>query len=215
MVEEQSEQSFVSIILAGGSSRRMGQSKARLQLDQQTLVERQVELVSPFSSFIVIIVTPEDYPFFSALFAAHLQIQVITDEPNVRGEGPLAGIYTGMQEVDASYYFVLACDLIDYPKTFLGLFKEWALEQAEYEAFVPVQGAYKQPLAAIYSRQTEKVHQLITQGKKRLSDLLAQIHVCYVPEEQWRKWTELPDPFYNMNEAKEYQDLLKRRSGKE
>lgn len=201
------EHAFVSIILAGGKSRRMGRSKAKLVLDNQTLVERQVGIVSPFSARTIVIVAQEDYQYFSVIYHNHPSVLIVTDEPEVLGEGPLAGIYTGMKRVRATHYFVLACDLIHYPSEVLSQCKRLSETAAGFEAFVPVD-QFDQPLAAIYTRKCELLGKMIHQGKKRLSDLLSELKICYIREEQWRQWTDVKNPFYNMNHAHEYQGLV-------
>lgn len=76
-----------SIILAGGMSRRMGSSKALLEINVQTMVELLVEVLTPFSRKIIIVSNEKDYEYISSLFQQALHVQIVTDDPYIKGRG--------------------------------------------------------------------------------------------------------------------------------
>ncbi|GAA0383223.1 molybdenum cofactor guanylyltransferase [Bacillus horti] len=175
-------------------------------------MERQFEVVSPFSSSIVIVVAPEDYPFFVEMFKDCFKVLIVMDQANIRGFGPLAGIYTAMNKIEAQAYFVLACDLIYFPSELLAKLKAYSLNHLAHEAFVPKEGTYNQPLAAIYRCGPSVLYTLLQNNKKRLADLLEVLKVHEIKEDQWRGWTEVKDPFYNLNHAKDYEEMIRKEN---
>src|SRR5690606_33641672 len=116
------------------------------------------------------------------------QVQVVTDRwPN---EGPLMGIATGLTALpaDRKWTLVCSCDLPMLKPDVLALL--WpAVGQSdanpECEAVVPRVDGKWQPLAAIYqTRLLPVVHDLLRQGRRRVSDFLEAISVRELREEE-------------------------------
>jgi|GEM_PF-3663476 len=211
-----------SLILAGGFSRRMGSSKALLQFGRKKLIERQVSLAQNFAEQITIVSNKHDLEELTKLFLADERVQVILDHPFYTGQGPLAGIYTGMSKhlekshANTEWCLVLACDLINLNHTFLQCLIDYAyhevnVKKSNYQAFIPLQQGQLQPLVALYSYQAIKsLKQTLDNGQKKVLEWISKIQVCTIDEAIWESWTECKDPFFNMNTKEEYDAVFKR-----
>ncbi|EGL82738.1 Molybdopterin-guanine dinucleotide biosynthesis protein A [Caldalkalibacillus thermarum TA2.A1] len=202
---------WTSIILAGGASRRMGQPKALLSIENKTMVERLVDLLRPFSSVVVIVVREQEQETISALLQQETAVHIVTDDPRYKGEGPLAGMYTGMKTAPAQSYFVCACDMPCLDGDYLQGLKQFIQDKPGYEAYVPLAGGQYQPFAAVYGELAAEIEGLLQRSRKRWIDLFSVLKNGYlIPEEEWRSWTKQPDPFFNMNTPEDYKRM---RSG--
>ncbi|WP_025028762.1 molybdenum cofactor guanylyltransferase [Caldalkalibacillus mannanilyticus] len=205
-----------SIILAGGMSRRMGSSKALLEINVQTMVELLVEVLTPFSRKIIIVSNEKDYEYISSLFQQALHVQIVTDDPLYQGEGPLAGIYTGMKELQDSWYFVCACDMVKlHPNYLVGLQErlhtEIVTKRQQYDAFIPYSEGRVQPLAGLYSQQKETIKKLLDQNKHRITEWLTHMNYYRIEPSEWQGWTPISDVFFNMNKPEDYLQICRER----
>src|SRR5689334_19241981 len=108
MVRREDIQGFV---LAGGKSTRMGQDKARLEIDGKPLVLRTAKLLRPYVREVTLLALPERY--------GDLGLPIIADQwPD---QGPLAAICTGLLHSTAEWSIFLACDLPLLSRRFLDL----------------------------------------------------------------------------------------------
>lgn len=202
---------WVSILLTGGQSRRMGRSKARLMLEGRTMIEHLVHMVQPLSSQIIIVANDQDEMFLQNLFASASNVNVVKDDPRFKGEGPLAGMYTGMALLDSKWYFVGACDLACLDSFYLKGLHSLVLTMETYEAYIPISNETMQPLAAVYGNHKRRIESLLLQGKRRLSDLLHEVKLYSIYEKEWSSWTHVKQPFFNMNAPEEYEEIVKRK----
>jgi molybdopterin-guanine dinucleotide biosynthesis protein A len=198
----------------------MGASKALLHAENKRVIEHLVGIVKPFSSQIVVVSNHEDESFLQQLFEVDNDIYVVKDHDLVKGQGPLAGMYTGMTTLQSDWYFIWACDMVNLNKDYLqGLQKLHALtclsapqsSRTTFDAFVPVNQHKVHPLAGLYQNQSRMIRSLLDQGKRRVIDLLQEISTYYIEEHEWKKWTNTSDPFFNMNYPQDYQEWLMRR----
>ena len=159
-----------ALILAGGESRRMGQDKASLVLDGQTLLQSVAATLQPLFAEVVISVR---------------QPRSDTDLPQVSDDvahaGPLAGMAAGLERSTSPWIFAVACDM---PFITAPLIEYLARQRADWQAVVPVVHGYPQPLAAFYAKSSlDRVHALLRgSGKHSLRALLEGLQVRYVNE---------------------------------
>lgn len=97
--------SFAGVVLAGGSSTRMGCDKASIQIAGETMIHRAVSALTRAGAEPVIVVggDPEGA-------ATSIATHVPDDHP---GEGPLGAIITAFRSLDASIIVVLAVDHLE------------------------------------------------------------------------------------------------------
>ena len=95
----------VGIVLAGGLSSRYGSPKAFAKWNGFYFYELAMNVLAPYCDEVVIVTRPELAGKFDHT------LRVVTDLAEVAGEGPLAGILSGMDAVDADRYIILPCDM--------------------------------------------------------------------------------------------------------
>jgi len=93
---------ITGIILSGGKSTRMGENKSLMNLGDNTVIERVVELMqSLFSDVILITNSTEEYKF--------LNIPMFEDIYKHRG--PIAGVHSGLLNSTTENNFIISCDI--------------------------------------------------------------------------------------------------------
>lgn len=136
---------FSAVLLAGGSSRRMGRDKALLPIAGQPLWERQVELLRALGPEEILVSGPrrEGFP---------AELRCVADDPANAGRGPLAGVTAALREIAVPRALVVAVDLPALSEEFLRAL----LDQAGEGGLVPRaregERFLYEPLAAIYPR---------------------------------------------------------------
>ncbi|MDM5156930.1 molybdenum cofactor guanylyltransferase [Bacillus sp. DX1.1] len=194
---------IAGIILAGGQSRRFGEPKALAVWQGQTFIEHIATVMQSVVQNLVIISHADTKEQITTLVHA----QVVEDIPLYKGNGPLAGIITGMECVEAEWYIITPCDTPNVSK-------EWAMAlvarmSEECEAIVPIIDGRKQPLLAAYHHQVkDKLYALLNEEKRSMGQLLSQCNVQYVMEEELHLPKEL---FFNVNTKEEYARLQNKR----
>jgi molybdopterin-guanine dinucleotide biosynthesis protein A len=166
--------SVTGLLLTGGTSRRMGDDKAR-----QTVGGVPMGVLAG-----------------RALLKAADPVLALGPDPGLGlptvedpREGPLAALAAGMANLAGSGHrgpvLLLACDL---PLVSAELLRLVAAELGEAEASVPVAGGRRQPLAACYSAEILPLMlELVQNGERSMRALLAAIDVHEVSEESWRR----------------------------
>lgn len=96
---------FSIAILAGGQNRRFGgRIKSLIEIDGQTIIQRQLNVLKPLSDEICIVTNSPEH--FNTL-----KIKTVTDI--FPGKGPLAGIHAALKAISNEWLFVVAGDLPD------------------------------------------------------------------------------------------------------
>lgn len=191
---------IAGIVLAGGRSSRFGEPKALAMWQGKTFIEHSIEALKEVAADIVVISHPDITDELSHM----LNVPVVEDIELHKGNGPLAGLVTGMEFANADWYIVAPCDTPNVSK-------EWALELIEradepYEAIVPLVEGRKQPLLALYHYKVkEKIEQLLKEEKRSMQGLLSQCNVQYVAVEE-------TDIYVNVNTKEEYNELQKKKN---
>lgn len=194
---------IAGIVLAGGQSSRFGEPKALAIWQGKTFIEHSVEALKEVVTDIVVI----SHPAITNELSHILHVPVVEDIALYKGNGPLAGLLTGMEFGEADWYIVAPCDTPYVSKAWAMTFIERADET--YEAIVPVVEGRKQPLLALYHHRTkEKIEQLLQEGKRSMQGLLSQCNVQYVTAEELQLSKEL---FLNVNTKEEYSQLQNRK----
>ncbi|MEH6890751.1 molybdenum cofactor guanylyltransferase [Bacillus sp. JJ864] len=191
---------LAGIVLAGGRSSRFGEPKALAIWQGKTFIEHSIEALKEVVTDIVVI----SHPSITNELLHILNVPVIEDIELYKGNGPLAGLVTGMEFASADWYIVAPCDTPNVSK-------EWAIELIKradetYEAIVPLAEGRKQPLLALYHYKIkEKIERLLKEEKRSMQGLLTQCNVQYVTVEE-------ADVFVNMNTKEEYNELQKKKN---
>lgn len=144
------------VILAGGRSSRMGQNKALLHLQGETLVARQARKFQAwFQQTVLVTNEPERYQALS--------LPMVPDRHP--GGGPLAGIEAGLGISEFPWAFVAAVDL---PFLERGLVDRLWVNTSGHLAVVPRPQGQWEPTCAFYHRDCRPViSEMLEAGRQR------------------------------------------------
>lgn len=179
------------ILLAGGASRRMGHSKLFLPVDGVPLIVRAYRALAAVSADVKVIGAPED----AVALLQQWEGQDVGDKcfpDEDAGEGPLAGLLTGLRRTSQPVAFCLAADLpfvdgealralVDAARWHVDAFTE-GLEPPE-RGFVLSEDEKLQPLAALYPvrRALAKGEGLWDEGGRAMHEFIRRLGVEAVP----------------------------------
>jgi molybdopterin-guanine dinucleotide biosynthesis protein A len=197
MTEETPATPISAVILAGGRSTRLGQDKAFLKIDGQTLVERLVERLAQLSEEIIIVTNHVDK-------YEHLEAIVVTDL--VPGKAALGGLHSGLSTASNPHSLVVACDM---PFLNLSLLRYMQGIAASYEVVIPRVGEFAEALHAIYAKSClPYVERQLQSGDLQISHFFPAVRVRYVEQEEIETFDPDHLSFFNINSQ---EDLEKAR----
>ncbi|EJQ46076.1 hypothetical protein IEQ_04126 [Bacillus cereus BAG6X1-2] len=195
---------FAGIVLAGGISSRFGEPKALASWGGSTFVERILKVMTTTLQEVVVISHSDIKERVEQL----VQVSVIEDIPHYKGNGPLAGIVSGMEYIEADWYAIMPCDAPNVSQEWFTILLEQTSD--EYDAVVPIINGRKQPLLAAYHNCVkEKIYTLLQEEKRSMGQLLSQCNVKYVVGEDVQANAEW---FINVNTKEEYAQVQKNLS---
>ncbi len=97
-----------AVVLAGGSSRRMGYDKAFIKLEGVEMLKRIVDLVYSITSEVIVVIDKEANPDrYRGLVPG--EVKIINDLKT--GQNPLIGVYSGLSIVSNKYALLIPCDV--------------------------------------------------------------------------------------------------------
>lgn len=134
---------MAGIILAGGLSTRLGQDKAFVRLNSETLIEMVISTLKNVVKQIIIVANePEKFEHFVSS-----DTEVVQDR--VPYQGPLGGILAGLEASPDFHNLVSSCDTPFLRKELC----HYLLSQADdFDVVVPTIDSRIKPLPAIYSK---------------------------------------------------------------
>jgi len=168
------------IVLAGGRSTRFGSDKLAAPLHGVPLVRRAVDALAAVADEVIVVLPPggerPDLP--AGVTVAH-DIQ--------EGEGPLAGLHTGLlAAVRTDQVIVAGGDMPDLQPAVLRLLLD-TLDHAGVDAVALADGdrARPLPLALRTWPAADAVHTLLHAGRRRLRDALDSLRAAVIDEPTW------------------------------
>lgn len=190
---------MTAIILAGGRSSRMGSPKALLPFDGDPLIVHIVRRLQPLFSDIVVVAAPgQELP--------SMPVTLVRDD--VAYQGPVGGIYYGLQAAREEAAFVTSCD-----SAFVAppLVAHLLSLSAGSDVVVPRWEDRYQPLLAVYRRTVLPflAGQLAKQELRPVF-LFDKVRTRVVEEEEVRRFDPEGASFFNMNSPEDYERALSR-----
>jgi len=182
-----------AIILAGGSSRRMGTDKSLLPIKSKPIVEHICEQLC--DSFEQILISANEVGKL-----AFLGFEVVTDRQT--GQGPLMGIASALEASENELNFVVACDIPDIDLKFV---KRLLTEAQEADIVIPTTDGNEklEPLFAVYRKSTLGViNEVLASGGRKISDVFSRCNVRYVKMKAGQ--------ITNLNTMDEYEQFRKK-----
>ncbi|AXI01012.1 molybdenum cofactor guanylyltransferase [Sporosarcina sp. PTS2304] len=161
----------VGIVLAGGQSRRFGEPKAFAEFEGKPFYEYSVESLRPFCEEIVVVTRPEFVDRFP------IDVHVTTDIENFAGMGPLAGILTAMEQLDAERYIVLPCDMPFMDRHVM----DRLLQRHSTDVTGVVVEGKLHPLVSVWNRRVKPtIRQALLENNRRVMYVQALHHIEWI-----------------------------------
>jgi len=187
---------ITAVILAGGTSSRMGSNKALLPVGGIPLIEKIFRTMAGlFREIVLVTNTPEEYAF--------LPCPMVADR--YPGSGPMAGLHAGLLACREGRIFITACDT---PFLNPDVIRMICAVGEEYDAVVPVGPGGKEPLQALYGLPClAMVEQALEQGDGKLLNLLDRVRTRLITPEELASIPDAELSFCNVNTPEEYERL--------
>ena len=182
---------MTSIVLAGGTGRRLGRNKLLQTLGERTLLQRTIDRLARVSNEILVVVG-QGQP---APAVSSTSVEVVVDlYPN---KGALGGIYTGLTASCSFHSLVVAGDM-PFLNTSLLLYM---VESAPaFDVVMPRVDDGLEPLHAVYSKNClAPMQRQIEQGELRIRRILDQVRVKYVAGSEIGRFDPQGLSFFNVN----------------
>jgi len=159
-----------AIILAGGESKRMGQDKASLIFEGQTLLARAEQRLTPLFEHVLVSVREQ---------RSDTHLSQILDKSESRA--PMIGIIAALEAAETDWLFVVG---VDMPFLSPRLVCFMAEQRKGYDAVLAEVGGKLQPLLAFYRKEAclPAMQARIAQNKRSLIQLIPHIHANILSE---------------------------------
>jgi molybdopterin-guanine dinucleotide biosynthesis protein A len=190
---------MTAIILAGGRSSRMGSPKALLRFDDEPLIVHIVRRLQPLFNDLVVVAAPgQELP--------SMPVRLVRDD--VAYQGPVGGIYYGLQAAGEEVAFVTSCDSAFVVPS---LVSHLVSLSAGSDVVVPRWERRYQPLLAVY-RKTVLPFLADQLAKQELRPvfLFDKVRTRVVEEDEIRQFDPEGASFFNMNSPEDYEHALSR-----
>jgi molybdopterin-guanine dinucleotide biosynthesis protein A len=168
------------IVLAGGRSTRFGSDKLGAPLGGVPLVRRAVDAVATVTDGVIVVVPP-------GVERDDLPGDVTVTHDLQEGEGPLAGLHTGLlAAVRTDQVLVAGGDMPELQPSVLRLLLD-TLDEAGVDAAALADGARPRPLPVALRTwpAADAVHTLLHAGRRRLRDALDSLRTAVIDEPTW------------------------------
>lgn len=178
-----------AVILAGGKASRMGGiNKALLKIQGTSIIEREITILEPiFSEIIIITNSPEYYEFLAKPIFKDL----------VPGKGSLGGIFTGLTFAKDPYCFFVPCDMPFLNKDIINAILS---NIDKHDVVVPRINGHLEPIHAVYSKRCLPIiERLIASDNLKILSLFDEVDVYEIPGNYIRQFDPAFDFIMNVN----------------
>jgi len=185
-----------AIILSGGQGSRVGfAEKGLLEFQGEPLIGRKLSQLQPlFNDILIVVNKPALYQSYS-----DRATMVVDDLPY---QGPLRGLYCGMQAKESEWYFVTAVDMPFFVPALVDYFSAC---MADHHAIVAKLEAGIEPLFGFYHRQImPRMAALLQTPTAGLRHLLETVNTQYISESAVKVVDPELQTFYNINTQEDY-----------
>lgn len=196
------------IILCGGMSRRMGQDKGSMVLNNKAMVVHVIVTVSKIADEIVLILRDESqvakYKKILKTVELHqTDLKICIDIS--KDQGPLVGILTGLMNIRSDQAMILPCDSPCISESFLNQMFEYSKDQ-DFDAHVPIWPDNRlEPLHAIYKKSTiSRIKSLLKDDVRDVKSLISRLNVEFIDV---RSVDDSGKNFFNVNQLEDVNNL--------
>jgi len=192
-----------ALILAGGSSRRLGRPKALEVVAGKTIVERVAQAIAPFGGELVVSIA--DAPMAETLKRLLPTAAFVIDRRP--GKGPIEGIIRGTEVARGERLLVAPCDA---PLLRPELYRLLLASLGAHDAAVPRLDVFD-PVRAVY--RTAALRGILSGPMVDLpspSSLVDRLDAVFVLEDQLRTVDPRLDSFLDVNDPSDLETVLTR-----
>jgi molybdopterin-guanine dinucleotide biosynthesis protein A len=194
---------ITGVLFTGGESKRMGRNKAFLEIGGKPLLERNLEVLDSICREVLISCREsEQYSGYS--------YQVVADQ--IKGKGPMGGLYSVLPVAKYDYVFVAACDMPFLNSEAIAYIYE---RIEDYKLVFPYVRDRIHPLHAFYHKKVLKVvEKRIKEDKLRLFDIADECRhkIMNISEEMEGSMLKemIEESFLNVNTPQEWELILQK-----
>jgi len=180
------------IVLAGGTSSRLGQDKAFVDARGLTLVERVVEqLRQAVDEIILVTDRPAEFSFLGLPTTSDLY----------PGVGVLGGLHAGLSAARSDHVLAVGCDM---PFLCPDLLRYLLSLRTEADVVMPRIDGYHEPLHAVYSRAClPNLERTIRAKRRRILHALDGLRIRYVERVEMEPYDPELRSFFNVNKPED------------
>ena len=168
------------IVLAGGRSTRFGSNKLVAPYEGQPLVHRPIAVLASFCDEVIVVLAPGDA-------GIGLPPGVTIANDTAGGDGPLAGLHTGLLAAVRSESAVVVGG--DMPELQPAVLREMlrVLHDADVDAVVLADADRPRPLPCVLRTwaAADMTHTLLHAGRRRLRDVIDSVRTAVIDEATW------------------------------
>ena len=185
------------LVLAGGESRRMGRTKAWLEVGETTLVRWVASRLAPaFNEVVVSFAEPEQVEEL-------VPYRLVFDRK--AAAGPLAGLEAGLSAARTEVVFAVACDM---PYVTPELAAMAVAASSGCDAAIPRADGLAEPTCAAYRKSAlPAITAALDAGRYRAADVAEQLDVAWLEDFD-------PDLFRSLNAPADYERFLRELGSK-
>ncbi len=200
-----------ALVVSGGRSVRMGHDKKFLEIDGKSFIERAVDVAREFADEIIVVVGSKGQMEDTKAQEIEDVTVVVDAKENL---GPVMGLLTGMYAAKGEWVVILPTDA---PMMNAGIFKHMLDRKEGYDAVVPVDGEYLEPMYAVYKKDVMVDAcgwALDIEGEKAsLHKIIKGLReVNYIPVEDFKEYDRELLTFYNVNTPEDLEEILEKKS---
>lgn len=177
------------VVLAGGSSSRMGTDKALVEVAGVPMIAWVVTALESACGNI----------FISGRQGRMVGYECVPDAPSAIA-GPLAGLVTIMNRVESSEPGLVAV-AVDHPFVRRATLERLVDHYDGTRVVTPVADEVRQVTVAVYPPSIRAVAQEVLEEGGSLQTLLDHVEVQEVSEEEWRQWGEDGRSWFSVDSA--------------
>lgn len=194
------------ILLCGGQSRRMGQDKGSMIIQNKPMINHILSTLDNEINEVIIVLNNEKRinKYKEFINPKEYNYNIIFVEDEIKNIGPISGILTGLQHISQDYGLILPCDSPYVTKNFIkNIFNE---VDEKYQAIVPYHNhdnkiKTSEPLHSIYNKNTvPKIKELISENTLHIKGLIEKIDTKFVLIDNKKL---LKKEFRNLNRPKD------------
>lgn len=174
------------IILCGGQSRRMGQDKGSMIIQDKPMIKHILSTLNHHIDEAIIVLNDESRVdrYSEFINSNDYSYQITFLEDKIKNKGPLPGIMTGLGKINSNYALVLPCDSPYVSEKYI----ETIFSQIDvnYQAIVPYHDETNrlktsEPLHSIYKKEIiADIEKLVNDDILHIKGLIEKIDTKFV-----------------------------------